>query len=87
MRESKLTVINATGLHARPANVFVQAAQQYDCDISVKKGENSVDAKSILGILTLGAGKGSEIVITAQGKDENEAIETLTELIETGFDE
>lgn len=86
MKECKLTIINETGLHARPANQFVQTAKSFSADVSVKKGDNTVDAKSILGILTLGAGKGSEITIKADGKDEAEAIKALSELINKGFE-
>lgn len=85
MLGAKLTIVNETGLHARPANQFVQTAMQFDSDITVTKGETTVDAKGILGILTLGAGKGSEIVIQANGADEAEAIASLTRLIETGI--
>lgn len=86
MQECKLTIINETGLHARPANQFVQTAKSFECDITIKKGDNTVDAKSILGILTLGAGKGAQVEIKADGKDEKQAIKALSELINKGLE-
>lgn len=85
MQQAKLTITNETGLHARPANQFVQAAMRFQSEISVKKDNIAVNAKGILGILTLGAGKGTEIVIQAIGVDEEEAITALTDLIEAGI--
>ncbi len=87
MKRCTVTIINETGLHARPANQFVQASKNFTSDITIKKGDASVDAKSILGVLTLGAGKGSEIIIEANGEDEEKAVEALAELIESGFKE
>ncbi len=85
MQQAKLKITNETGLHARPANQFVQTAMQFHSEISVTKDDTTVNAKGILGILTLGAGKGTEIVIQATGVDEAEAISTLTELIVAGI--
>lgn len=87
MKQAKITITNETGLHARPANQFVQTASQFDSSISVAKGENKVDAKSILGILTLGAGKGAEIILKAEGTDEDKAIQVLSDLFESGLGE
>ena len=78
---------NKTGLHARPASRFVQIANEFKCDIFIEKGNTRVNAKSIMGVMTLGAGKGSKISIIADGIDEREAIETLTQLIESKFGE
>jgi len=87
MKQNKVTITNETGLHARPANQFVQTASQFDSSISIVKGENQVDAKSILGILTLGASKGVEIVLKAEGTDEDMAIQVLSDLVESGLGE
>jgi phosphocarrier protein len=82
-----LTVRNKAGLHARPAALFVQAAQQFDCDIEVTHGEREVNAKSILGILSLGVDQGAVITIRAEGEDADQALEALKALIEDNFGE
>lgn len=87
MKQNKVIITNETGLHARPANEFVQAASQFDSSITIAKGENQVDAKSILGILTLGAGRGTEIVLKAEGADEDKAIQVLSDLVMSGLGE
>jgi len=85
MREVTLTVDHPVGLHARPAAVFVQTAKQYQADVRVKHGERQANAKSILNVIGLGAGQGAEIVISANGADEDQAIEALVELISSNF--
>jgi phosphotransferase system HPr (HPr) family protein len=90
METIRLTVNHSVGLHARPAAQFVKAASGFEADISVTnatEGGDPVDAKSILSVLTLGVHQGYEIEITADGSDAKEALETLTELVESNFGE
>jgi phosphotransferase system HPr (HPr) family protein len=90
MNSLLLTVNHPVGLHARPAARFVQAASAYKSRITVAnatKNSDPVDAKSILMVLTLGVHQGYEIVIQAEGEDENEAIEALKALVEDNFGE
>lgn len=82
MVEQTFVVKNETGLHARPASLFVQKAAKFKSVIKVKKDEKEANAKSIISVLSLGAGKGSEIVISADGADEQEAINSLIELLD-----
>lgn len=80
-------VLNKTGLHARPATMFVDTANKFRSSISVVKGDQEVDAKSVLGLMLLEVTKGTEITIKAQGEDEVEAVNTLAELVEKKFRE
>lgn len=79
--KKKLTVRNKQGLHARPAALFVQIASRFDSRITVTKDSEVVNGKSIMGILMLGATKGSEIVIEAAGSDAEEAVSELEKII------
>mgnify|MGYP001396388730 FL=1 len=79
--KKKLIVKNNQGLHARPAALFVQIANKYDSRITVSRGEEEVNGKSIMGILMLGAEKGSSISIEADGADAQMAIEELTKIL------
>ena len=85
--KKSVCVNNPEGLHARPADLFVRLAQQFESKIDVSKGEQSVDGKSILSILTLGATSGTELTIHADGVDADEAVCQLSKLVELGFDE
>ena len=76
-----LTVRNKLGLHARPAALFVQIANKYDAQISVKKGGQIVNGKSIMGIMMLAASRGSKIFIIAKGEDAQEAVAELERLV------
>ena len=93
MKESKIVVNNKVGLHARPASLFVQEAAKFSSDIKVScqdpdTGEQrEANAKSILGILTLGVFKGTEIHIQAEGDDEDVAVDALVSLVENDFGE
>jgi len=90
MEQIRLTVTNATGLHARPAALFVQTAGRFASSITVANatdGGEPVDAKSILSVLTLGANKGHWIDITAEGPDAGEAIRALEALVTGGLGE
>jgi len=89
---TKITkVINHSGLHARPASLFVAEAKKFDSTITIRNtadGENNaVNAKSIVLLLTLGAGAGTEVEISAEGEDEVQAVNSLVAIIETGFGE
>lgn len=83
MRSEKVTILNETGLHARPASIFVNTAAKFKSDLTIQKGEKQVNAKSILAVLSLGVTKGTEITISAQGEDEDEAVCRLVELIQS----
>jgi phosphotransferase system HPr (HPr) family protein len=87
MPETTLIVNHEVGLHARPASVFVQTASKFSSDISVAHGDRTANAKSILTVLTLGAHKGAEITITAEGEDADEALAALEELVNSNFGE
>lgn len=79
--KKKLTVKNKQGLHARPAALFVQVANKFDSRITVRRDDEEVNGKSIMGILMLGAEQGSEIIIEVEGDDAIEAIAELEKLI------
>ncbi|HEX3030626.1 MAG TPA: HPr family phosphocarrier protein [Bacillota bacterium] len=81
MEVQNITVENPTGLHARPAALFIQAASKFKSNIVMAKGEREVDAKSILGILTLTARQGDVITLKATGEDAQEAVDTLAQLV------
>lgn len=75
--EKKITIKNKSGLHARPAAVFVQIANKYDSEVVVKKGKLEVNGKSIMGILMLAAGKNSQITLKIDGEDAEQAMVEL----------
>ena len=85
--ETSLIITNKVGLHARPARLLVQTAAQFQSRISVQFGEKTANAKSILGVLKLGAALGDTIVVHAEGDDAEQAVETLTDLARRKFDE
>lgn len=87
MKEVVLVVKHPAGLHARPAAKFVQMANQFGCDIHVSKSDKTVDAKSILGVLTLAVNQGTEIKVVATGEGEEEAIARIQNLVENDFDD
>ena len=80
-----VTVQNQVGLHARPATFFIQKANEYKSSIWIEKKERRVNAKSLLGILSLGIVGGTDIRIIADGSDEQAAVDALVELVESGF--
>lgn len=82
-----VTVVNQVGLHARPATFFIQKANEYRSTIWIEKGERRVNAKSLLGVLSLGIVGGTPIRIIADGADEQQAVEGLVKLIQSGFNE
>ena len=87
MITKEVVIKNQVGLHARPATFFIQKANEFKSSIWVEKEERRVNAKSLLGVLSLGIVKGTAITIVADGADEDEAIATLAELIDSDFSE
>ena len=87
MKEEVLTLRNRLGLHARAAAKFVHAATSFQSKISITKDGDEVDGKSILGLLLLAAGKGSELLVRVDGADEAEALAALRDLVNRKFDE
>jgi catabolite repression HPr-like protein len=79
--EKKITIRNETGLHARPAALFVQIANKFESSITIIKDDQTVNGKSIMGILMLAAEKGARISIIADGKDAEEAVVELSEIL------
>ena len=82
MVETTIIIKNETGLHARPAANLVNEAAKYPCDLRIRKGSKEVNLKSMLGLLSLGAGKGDEVTLIADGRDEKETIAKLVEFID-----
>ena len=87
MYVKEVLVQNKAGLHARPATFFIQRANEYKATIWVEKEERRVNAKSLLGVLSLGIIGGTTIKIIADGADETDAVEGLAELVDSGFAE
>lgn len=87
MIEMKTTIVNEMGLHARPAALLVKLASKYQSDIWLVSGSAEVNGKSIMGVLTLAAECGSEIMVKADGSDAEEAVRSIVGLIESGFGE
>lgn len=87
MKKVKVILNNETGLHARPASMFIKEASKYSSEIKVIKDEREYNGKSIMGVLSMGAGKGSKLTIAAEGVDENEAVKGLEKLIDSNFGE
>lgn len=86
MEKITLKLDNKEGLHARPAAVFVQVANKFDSEIEIEFQGMKVNGKSIIGIMSLGAFYGEDIIIVARGRDEEDAIKALEELIINGFE-
>ena len=82
-----VTINNQVGLHARPATFFIQKANEYRCSIWVEKDDRKVNAKSLLGVLSLGIVCGTTVNIIADGVAEQEAVDTLAELVNSKFEE
>ena len=87
MITKEVVINNQVGLHARPATFFIQKANEFKSSIWVEKEERRVNAKSLLGVLSLGIVKGTAITLIADGADEDEAIETLAALVASDFSE
>lgn len=87
MYVKEVKVMNQVGLHARPATFFIQKANEFKASIWVEKEERRVNAKSLLGVLSLGIVGGTDIRIIADGIDEQPAVDSLVKLVESGFAE
>jgi phosphocarrier protein len=85
--ERSFTIVNSLGLHARPAALIVQTANRFRCDVQFEKDGLQINAKSIMGVLTLAAGKGSVVVVSCEGEDASAALEALAKVFESGFGE
>ncbi|MBR4873528.1 MAG: HPr family phosphocarrier protein [Clostridia bacterium] len=85
MISREVTITNSIGLHARPATFFIQKANTYKSSIWVEKEDRRVSAKSLLGVLSLGIAQGMTVTLVADGQDEDEALQGLSDLIDTGF--
>ena len=87
MISKEVTIQKTEGLHARPATFFIQKANEYKSLITIEKGEASANAKSLLGVLALGIDKGMTFKITANGVDEEDAVNGLVSLVTSNFEE
>ncbi len=87
MTSKTVTIRNRAGIHARPAALIVNTANQYDSEIFLEKDSMRINSKSIMGIITLGASYKSEIMIIAEGPDEAEAVDAIVKLFESRFEE
>jgi|TARA_B100000809_G_scaffold230976_1_gene245757 phosphocarrier protein HPr len=85
--ERQVEIVNPQGFHARPAAEFVRLAASFRCDLWLEKDGVEVNAKSIMGVMALAAGKGSQLMIRAKGDDADDALTALGELIAGGFEE
>ncbi|MGI5908452.1 MAG: HPr family phosphocarrier protein [Christensenellales bacterium] len=87
MVSEQVKIINPTGLHARPASVFVKAANGFRSDVAVISGDKRINAKSIVKVMSTALKQGTDIVIEASGEDEAEAVRALVDLVKGGFGE
>lgn len=86
MVEKEIKIKNKTGLHARPAAILVQKANEYRADIFLEKGDERINAKSIMGVMMLAAAEGSMLKIIAEGEDEERAVDHISKLLESNID-
>jgi phosphocarrier protein len=82
-----VTIVNRLGLHARPAMAFVDAASGFTCSVTVRRGDQEVDGKSIMHMMLLAATKGTKLDVTCDGPDADKACDALKSLVDGGFDE
>jgi len=87
MKQVSITIINKLGLHIRASNVLVNTAQRFSSDITLSSDKKTADAKSIMDLMLLGAGKGTELTLTVDGSDEDAALEKVSALINNRFGE
>ncbi|MBN2509711.1 MAG: HPr family phosphocarrier protein [Spirochaetales bacterium] len=87
MVQKEVTVKNRAGIHARPAALIVQKANEFNSQIYLEKGDNRINGKSIMGIITLGAGYKTTLQVITDGPDEEAALEAITALFENRFEE
>ncbi|HOD52050.1 MAG TPA: HPr family phosphocarrier protein [Candidatus Hydrogenedentes bacterium] len=83
----QMVIVNSMGLHARPAAKLVQTVLQYESDVQINVNGQRVNAKSIMGLLTLAAAQGTQMIVTAQGPDAEQAIHAVRQLVASGFGE
>ena len=87
MLRREATIVNRLGLHARASSRLTQTAGRFACEVWISKGERRVNAKSIMGVMLLAAAQGALLTIETDGKDEEDAMAALLEIIESGFGE
>jgi phosphocarrier protein len=87
MVEKIVTIQNRAGIHARPSALIVQKCKDFKCNVYLEKDNDRINAKSIMGIITLGATYGTEIKIIAEGEDEQESLDILVKLFDSKFEE
>jgi phosphocarrier protein len=87
MTEKNVTVINRAGIHARPSAILVQTTKNFKSNIYMEKNNDRINAKSIMGIITLGASYGTELKVIAEGEDEKAAVDAIARLFESKFEE
>ncbi len=87
MKREEATIINPSGLHARPASVFVKEANKFKSDIAIISGEKRINAKSIVKLMSTALRQGTDIAIEATGEDEEQAVAALIALLKDGFGE
>jgi phosphocarrier protein len=87
MIEKTIKIVNNAGLHTRPAATIVKLASKYKCDFFISKDGLNINGKSIIGVMTLAAEMGSELLLTFEGEDEKEASEEISDYFNRGFDE
>jgi phosphocarrier protein HPr len=87
MIEKTVTIVNSAGLHTRPAATIVKLASKYKCDFYIFKDGLNINGKSIIGVMTLAAEMGSELLLTFDGEDEKKASEEISDYFNRGFDE
>ncbi len=87
MKEIKIIIKNKLGLHARAAAMLVECTSRYTSDVTIIKNDHEVDGKSIMGVMTLAAGIGTELTARAEGSDEEEVLKKIEELTDRKFDE
>ena len=87
MTENAVIVPNKLGIHARPAALIVRAAVEYDSEVWIESPADKVNAKSIMGVMTLAASGGTSVTVSAEGSDEQEAVDAVSEVIRSGFGE
>ncbi len=87
MIEEKVTIVNKAGMHTRPAATIVKLASKFKCEFFIYKDGMNINGKSIIGVMTLAAEMGSEVTLTFDGEDENDAAAEIVDYFKRGFDE
>ena len=85
--EEEMVILNKLGMHLRPAQQFVQTVLKFECDVHLQKDGQRVNAKSIMGLLTLAAAQGTHLLVSCEGDDAQDAVDAIRGLIENGFGE